>query len=253
MRLRLTAVIIALVAVLSACRVDTVVDIALAENGSGEIAVTVTVDAAVVAAAPDLTTDLVVDDLVAAGWTVEGPVATPDGGATVTVRRAFTTPAEATLWLASLNGPDGPLSVVALDRVPAERSITYSLSGVGQVERGLASFADATLLALAGGTPYADALAAAGVAVDDAVSVTVRAALPGVVDATTGAVDGDRIVWQVPTDGTAIDLSATSTVSLERNALWKVASLAALVLLIGWVVVSTALIALVVRARRRRP
>lgn len=253
MRFRLAAVMLSVMAMLSACRVDTVVDIAMAEDGSGEVAVAVTVDAAVVAAAPELTTDLVVDDLVATGWTVEGPVATPDGGATITVRRGFTTPAEATSWLATLNGPDGPLSVVALDRLPGDRSITYSLSGVGQVERALASFADAELLALAGVTPYADALAEAGLGVDDALSVTVRAELPGVIDATSGVLDGDRIVWQVPTDGTAVELTATSTVSLERGLLWRAASVIALVLLIAWVLLSTVLIALVVKARRRRP
>ncbi|MEI6403188.1 MAG: hypothetical protein WCP59_13465, partial [Actinomycetota bacterium] len=64
---------------LTACRVDVAVDVEMVENGSGVVTVTAVADAELVARAPGLADDLRFDDLLAAGWVLEGPATTADG------------------------------------------------------------------------------------------------------------------------------------------------------------------------------
>ncbi len=247
---------------LSACRVDTAVDVVMEENGSGVITVSAVADAELVARAPGLADDLRFDDLLAAGWVLEGPATTADGGLSVVLRHTFSSPEQATALLASLNGTDGPLEAAALARTPAERQIDYALSGGARIENGLASFADPDLLASVGATPYADSIAAAGLAPDQVLGLTFSINMPGTVTGTTGttgttgAIDAEggegRVRWTIPLDGSPLDLTTRSTVSLERSSTWRVLATVALVVLIAWVVASLVLIALVARARRRR-
>ena len=63
--------------VLAACQVDVSVDLTMAEDGTGTITVVATADADVVRAVPTIADELALDDVVAAGWTVDGPKATP--------------------------------------------------------------------------------------------------------------------------------------------------------------------------------
>ena len=90
---------------LAGCRVDVVVDLTLAEDGTGEMVVTATADAEVVEQVPGLAEDLRFEDAAAAGWTVEGPTATDAGGLTITLRHAVSSAEEATNLLASLGPP----------------------------------------------------------------------------------------------------------------------------------------------------
>ncbi len=251
-----TGLLIALAVVLTACRVDTSIDVALDENGSGVITVTAVADAELVARVPGLAEDLRFDDLLAAGWVLEGPATTADGGLSVVLRHTFSSPEQATALLASLNGTDGPLEAAALARTPSERQIDYALSGGARIENGLASFADPDLLASIGATPYADSIAAAGLAPDQVLGLSFSVGLPGTVTGTTGAIDPEggegRVRWTIPLDGSPLDLTTRSTVSLERGRTWHVLATVALVVLIAWVAASVVLIALVARARRRR-
>lgn len=244
------------VLLLGACRVDAAIDVAMEENGSGVITISAVADAELVARAPGLAEDLRFDDLLAAGWVVEGPATTADGGLSVVLRHTFSSPEQATALLSSLNGTDGPLEAAALARTPAERQIDYALSGGARIENGLASFADPDLLASVGATPYADSIAAAGLAPEQVLGLTFSVSLPGTVTGSTGAIDpvGDegRVRWTIPLDGSPLDLTTRSTVSLERSSIWRVLATVALVVLIAWVVASLVLIALVARARRRR-
>ncbi|MFN8021562.1 MAG: hypothetical protein U0Q03_08555 [Acidimicrobiales bacterium] len=178
------------VLVLSACRVDVAVDVTMRQNGSGQVAVTVEVDAAVVDQAPGLADDLRTADLVAAGWTVDGPRATPVGGLVVVLTHAFDTPEQATALLSTLNGPAGPLQAIAFQRTATLHDITYTVSGTGRLDGGLAAFTDTDLVAAVGGVPYTAELAAAGVAPTDAVSVVLRVNLPGEVQDDTAPVPG---------------------------------------------------------------
>lgn len=248
-RSRLLLVVCALL--LTACRVDANVDIEMAENGSGLITVTAVADAALLARAPGLADDLRFDDLVAAGWVVQGPAPTADGGLSLVLRHPFATPAEATALLQSLNGRNGPLLDVALGRTVGETSVELSLTGFTGATVGLASFADDDLLAAVGATPWEAELAAQGLALDQALAISVSAALDGELAATTGTTGEDgRVRWSVPLDGPLIDLATTSSVSLAKGGLWRVLPYLALAALVLWVLAATALIWRMVAARR---
>lgn len=248
--------LVVLAIALTACRVDVVVDVEMVENGSGIVTITAVADAELVARAPGLAEDLRFDDLLAAGWVLEGPATTADGGLSVVLRHTFSSPEQATALIASLNGTDGPFEAAALSRTASKRQIDYALTGGARMEAGLASFADPDLLASVGATPYADSIASGGFTPDQVVGLSFSVSLPGSVNGTTGAVDpagGEgRVRWIIPIDGSPLDLATTSTVSLERSSLWNVLATVALVVLVAWVVASVVLIALVARARRRR-
>jgi len=227
---RLPAVIAAgLVVLLSACKVDTTVTVEVKPDGSGTITVTAVADADVVEQAPGLAEDLRFDDAIAAGWEVEGPTATDDGGLTVTVRHDFASVEEATALLQSINGADGPLHDVTLTRVVGEDEVVTSLDGTVRVDGGINAFADPELLAAIGGSPYADDI-------DD---------MP----------DGSKppMTWTVPIDGTAAELTVVSRLSeSEGSDAWGLVANIALIALIAWCVIAVAFITFVWMARRRR-
>lgn len=170
---------------LTACRVDVTVDVAMRENGSGQVSVVLVADAAVVSAAPGLADDLRTTDLAAAGWRLIGPSSTTAGGLTATLVHDFDTPEQATALLSTLNGPAGPLQAINLQRSATDDAITYTASGTGRLDGGLAAFADLDLVGAVGGTPYAEQIAAAGLAPTDAVGVVLQVRLPGAVAETT--------------------------------------------------------------------
>jgi len=79
-RLTLVASVLGVVLLLSACRVDVVVRVDVNANGSGNITVTATADKDIVTAEPTLATDLRLEDILNAGWKVQKPKKTSDGG-----------------------------------------------------------------------------------------------------------------------------------------------------------------------------
>ena len=79
MRVLLTVLgAVAMVLALSSCRVEIDLAVAVADDGSGTVSLRAVADAATVAAAPTIAERVLVDDLVAAGWTVDGPTTTAD-------------------------------------------------------------------------------------------------------------------------------------------------------------------------------
>ena len=98
--------------VLAACQVDVVVDMTMADDGTGTHH-----------GGGDrrrrrrsrrfrrIADELALDDVVAAGWVVEGPTATPDGGLTISISHPFTSPADATNLLNSIGPPFNQMAV----------------------------------------------------------------------------------------------------------------------------------------------
>lgn len=256
MRRALTLFVVALA--LTACKVETTVDVEVRADGTGVITLTSTADAEVVAQAPGLAEDLRFDDAVAAGWEVDGPEATDTGGLTVTLTHTFDTVEEATALLLSINGQGGPLHDVAFTRTVLEGDINTSLTGTLRVDGGIDAFADPDLLAAIGGSPYADNIAATGLRPTDVVTFTFTADLPGeVVTPAGGTAGADEPVlsWSVPLDGTTADLATTTVISeadAEGNGVWGTVATIALVALVAWVVLAIAFITFVARARRQR-
>jgi hypothetical protein len=245
------AVIVVFVMLLTACRVDTTVDITMAQDGSGHITVTAIADADVVNQAPGLAEDLRFDDAKAAGWTVTEPAATSDGGLKVELTHSFETPEEATALLQSINGSGGPLHDVAVSRTVDDGGTTVNLTGSLRID-GLDAFADPDVLAAVGGTPYAEQIVAATAGPNDAVHVTVQAHLPGKVASATGVVGDGSVSWVVPLDGSQLDMTTTAADDHSTQKMWGIASNAALVALVVWCLLAAAFITWVVRQRKRR-
>jgi hypothetical protein len=240
----------ALALTLTSCRVDVTVDVAMIQNGSGTMTVTVDADPQVVAQAPGLAGDLRLDDLTAAGWTTDGPVGTPDGGLSIVLTHPFDTPEQATALLASLNGPDGPFRAVSFAREATDRSIEYRVSGSASVD-GLNGFTDSDLSTAVGGTPYADTLDAQGVPAAEAVGLTFSVSLPGIVDESTAGRD-QPFVWQLPADDSVVDLTTSTSASLQSGRNWTVLATLSFVALGLWVMIGLVFVVFVARRQHLR-
>lgn len=249
--LRVLAVAVSCLAMLAGCRIDVRVDVIMDQLGAGTVTVTVQADAEVVDAAPGLATDLRTDDLAEAGWTVEGPTTTDDGGLELVLSYRFASPAEANRALAQLSGPEGPFVNPRLSRVVEGRDVTYSLDGTLVLTDGIEAFADAEVMELVGEVPYADALAEQGLTLDEVLGITLSVQLPGEVRKSTGTEVDGALTWTVPLDGSSQSLVTTS-VEEGPSDTWSTVATVLLVLLALWVVVAGTFILYVVLARRRR-
>ena len=246
-RLRRAALAVCALLALGACKVDVTVHVQVAQDGSGTVTLTATADAAVVAQAPGLAEDLRFDDVVAAGWTVEGPTTTDDGGLTVVLTHAFATVAEATALLQSINGTSGPMQAITITRTETESQITTFLAGSLRVDGQLQAFADSDILTAIGGSPYAQAILDAGVTPSEAVMFTLSADLPG-----SPVQASSPTEWVSPIDGTTLEVAAADAVAQGSTGIWGTVSTLALVALVGWCLLAIAFIMFVAKARRRR-
>ncbi len=197
---RWTAPVIALAAIvaLTACKVDATVEFTTDRAGVGAVVVSVTADAEVVQAAPELTADIRVADLQAAGWIVEGPSPQPDGGLSLVLRRPITTPQDATAVLEQLSGPDGPFRNLVVTQQRSFANVTTKVTGAIDVTRGLSGLIDANVAQLLGGEPYAQTLLDRNLTLDQVFGLRFVATTPGVVQTTDGVTS--------PTTGAGLDL-----------------------------------------------
>ena len=243
---------------LAGCRIDLNVDMTVDVDGTGTITLVATADAEVVAAVPTLADELAIDDIVAAGWTIDGPTTLPDGGLTITLSHAFSSDVEATNLLNSIGPPFNQMSVT---RNTSGDDTTTRLGGLLGLPDGFESFADEDLIAAVGSVPFGEQIAASGATPESSINAVLRAGLPGQIDGdeTNGTELGDsRLEWIVPTDGTILDARAVSVQSPGDDRWWaRPLSILALVALIAWVAFMTLFIGYVLWARwqrtRRRP
>jgi hypothetical protein len=254
-RPRLTHIAAVLVAavVLTSCRVDSDVSLTVKPNGTGNVTVVVTADAVIVAKAPNLKTDIRVDDLTAAGWKVSDPVDTQDGGVSITLQHPFSGPIEATAILNEINGTRGPLKQLVVARTGKDTNSTWTLAGKLEVNGGLEAFSDDGTLDLLGGAPYIGEFNASGLDIGKVVGVTFNATLPGVVDSTTGIQKDGVITWRVPMDGTPTDIATATTNVDVASSISRVGRVLLLGLLVLWAIGTAVLLLLVINARNRRP
>lgn len=206
-----TAAVAVAVVLLASCRVDQTVTLDVKPNGSGEVRIAVVADAAIVEAVPDLAADVRTDDLVRAGWKVDGPTETDDGGLRIEIRRSFDTPSEATAILGQVNGTNGPLQGLELARAGKDTNSVWTLTGTLRVAGGLDAFLDDAGRQLLGGAPFAGDVEQAGLDLGEAIGIEFVADIPGKVDSTSGLERDGSIVWRVPMDGSAIDIATSVT------------------------------------------
>ena len=251
--LRRLVALVACALALAACEVDLDVDMEVQPDGTGLLTLSATADAEVVAAVPTLADELVLDDAVAAGWEVDGPTATDDGGLAVTMSHDFVSGREATNLLNSI-GP--PFAQMVMARTTVNEDTTTRVEGLLGLPDGFTSFADDDLVASVGAMPFAEEIAAAGASPESSMSAVFRLQLPGeIVEETTNAtsVDGNTLEWVVPMDGQILTMRAESVQSPGDDRWWaRPLSIVALVALIAWVTFMVAFIGYVAIARWRR-
>jgi hypothetical protein len=142
----LLAVVLVLL-ITSACQVTVRAEVDAKADGTGVVRAGVALDAEAAKAAPDLASQLRVDDLRQAGWAVTGPRQEGDGLTWVRASKPFATPAEATAVMAELGGSFRDLSL-RQDRSLIKSRTTFS--GVVDLTAGLSAFVDPDLQAKLG-------------------------------------------------------------------------------------------------------
>jgi hypothetical protein len=145
-------------------------------DGSGKVTVVATADKDLMGRAGSALSDLRFDDVRSAGWTVEGPTPTPDGGLGAAFTKTFATQAEADRILAEISGPTGPLHDMKLEQKRAFAKVTTKLTGSLGLDGGAEGLGDEGLTQLLGGKPFAGML---GTDLHDQLVVTVTLKGPG--------------------------------------------------------------------------
>jgi hypothetical protein len=247
----------AAVVVLASCRVDVSTSIEVRDDGSGTIVVDAVADAELVEAAPGLAEDLRLDDLVEAGWTIDGPTETADGGLRVVASHDFAGPDEASELLGQINGPRGPYRDIAVTRQVTDTSVSIIVDGSLGVDGGLRALADEGLIELVGAVPWRDALTADDLELGDVLGVELVIGLPdenGAPTAVTSDADGatDAQVVAMPADGSNVPVSARTVIDLTPDARSPLVAVLAGSALLVWLVLSISFAVYVMRANRRR-
>jgi hypothetical protein len=209
-------VVIAPVLLLSACRLQVDVNVDVAQDGSGTVEVVVGLDPdALNKVGGDLSAVMEVDDLVDAGWVVDGPSKESDGYTRVRISHRFGTPEEAAKVFAQIAGEDGPFQQFRVTRHKSFAETRWGFTGRVDFSGGLEAFGDEGLAAELDGEPLGQSVEEIESQLGDSLSrliqVRVRARLPGDVtsNATTKADNG--AVWQVGFGEGSVDLAAHSS------------------------------------------
>jgi hypothetical protein len=135
------------VVVLSGCQVTTTVAVHAGSSGGGrvEVAVALDKDAAARMSGKRARTD----DLARAGWRIEAPVRTRDGGMVLKAVKRFRSPAEAQEVVAEV----GAVKPFQLTRARSFLRTRATIKGSIDLRRGAGTFSDPALQAKLGGLP----------------------------------------------------------------------------------------------------
>ena len=245
-------VVVATCALLTSCRVDSVVTLDVEPDGSGTLAIVTTADAEVVAKYPNLASELSFEDAKAAGWSVSDVATTPEGAMQVRVAHHFVNPEEATDLLGQLSSEFGPFKDLVLTRTGKDTDSTWNLVGKLQVNDGLKAFADPQLLTTIGASPFQAALANSGLDIGQAVGVTFNLKLPGEIESTTGISKFGKVQWNAAFDGSTQDLTTTTQNTAVAATIARIFSPLLRWILILWIVGMAAFSAFVALWRYRR-
>jgi hypothetical protein len=163
------------------CQVKVQVDTKVNADGSGVVSVAVGLDAEAMAKVGDLKSQLQVDDLKAAGWTVTGPTREADGFSWVRASKPFADGAEATAVMNEVNGPNGAFRDWKVTHSSSAWSTSWTVTGTVDLSRGAATFTDSQLDRTLGANGYQDAIEqlVKGQPVSKAVDVRVSVEVPG--------------------------------------------------------------------------
>lgn len=172
-----------LVLITAGCQVQIHTTVTMQESGRGVVTQAVGFDDDAMRRVGDLDRQLRVEDLTAAGWTVDPAV--KEGDTTwVRAHHTFSDPAEATALVGQLSGPDGPYRDLRIARDEGLLSASYSVSGVIDPTAGFTMFGDPELLSTMGGDGSGGLLdriaAEEGRPAADMVTIAFTSELPGI-------------------------------------------------------------------------
>jgi hypothetical protein len=238
--------VLLLLVVASGCRLQLDVNVLVEEDGAGVVEVVVGLDEdAVERIGGDVGAVLEVDDLVAAGWTVDDPVLEDDGFTRVRVRRSFDDPDGAAAIFADIAGDEGPFQDFAVDRTTSFARTEWSFRGRVDFSGGLEAFGDEALAAELDGEPLGQTVeeieAQLGDSLSRLIQVRVGVRLPGEVtsNATTKADNG--AVWQIGFGDGELELAADGE-ETRTTTLWAVGiAIACLVVLLVYLLIRLAM------------
>jgi hypothetical protein len=124
---------------LAGCKVDTTVTLAVHGDGSGFVRIKVALDAEAVqnaeAGGGRLEDRVRLGDLERAGWKVSPWKRAPDGSAALSLRKDFADAGDVAGIFAELNGREGPLRGVTLERDHNVLFTRYELTGVADLSQ----------------------------------------------------------------------------------------------------------------------
>jgi len=136
---RLLVVVLFAFLLLAGCKVDTTVTLAVHDDGSGFVGIKVALDAEAVqnaeAGGGRLEDRVRLGDLEGAGWKVSAWRRAPDGSATLSLRKDFADAGDVAAIFAEVNGKEGPLRGVALERDHNVLFTRYELTGVADLSQ----------------------------------------------------------------------------------------------------------------------
>ncbi len=238
---------------LTGCQLDVVADVVIEADGTGTITVTAEANAELVERVPTIAEDLVLDDIIEAGWVVDGPNPTESGGLILTLTHDFEGDREATNLLQSLGPPfNDPVIGRGQTGDTANNTARVNLG----LPNGFAAFADEELISAVGSVPFEEQFDQSGIDPATAMTATFRLTIPGeaVAGETNGEpIDGDRLQWIAPLDGSILEATARTEQAPSEGGAWaRPVSNVALIALVAWVGFMTLFIAYVAIARFRR-
>ncbi len=225
-----------LAVILTACQVDAVVDVTVTEDGSGTVTLTTAFDEDIVEAVPELEENLRTNDLIPAGWVVEGPQRSESGSAVVvSATKEFASPEDLAGVLDEIAGPNTLFSEFEVERSRSFARTTYNVTGQIDPRISLTAFGDEGITGLVGnplGLSIAELEAAAEGPLEETVSLVFSITLPDTVQANTTDVDGRVARWQLSQrDPLPTDIEISTSIEDRLPRIWAAIALVALALL----------------------
>lgn len=207
---------------LGGCELRTELNVDVAEDGTGTVEIAAGLDDDALERRPGALDDLAVDDLLATGWTMEGPTTEDDGFTWVRLRHSFDRPEQVRGLVAEVAGDDGPFRDFGVVRDDGFAETTYRFTGTVDFTGGVGALAeDPELTEALDADPIEVIEEQVGEAVDRLVSVQVGVRLPGDVESNAPTRASNGAVWRPSVlEREAVELSATGTLSRSERYVW---------------------------------